>query len=71
MLKPGDVVDVNEILAYYGEYLPEYEYVYGVVEYVEPYDETVLLIGIHNGPEISVQSDLEVNVYGQVPYVYV
>lgn len=33
MLKPGDVVDVNEILAYYGEYLPEYEYGFGVVEH--------------------------------------
>jgi len=59
MLKPGDVVDVNEVLAYYGEY----EYEFGIVEYVEPYDETVLLIGIVDGPEISV----EVDVYGQVP----
>ena len=65
MLKPGDVVDVNEILAYYGEYLPEYEYEFGVVEYIEPYDETVLLVGIVDGPEISVE--VEVDVYGQVP----
>ena len=67
MLNPGDVVDVNEILAHYGEYLPEYEYEFGVVEYIEPYDETVLLIGIHNGPEISVEHDLEVKTYEPEP----
>lgn len=67
MLKPGDVVDVNEILAYYGEYLPEYEYEFGVVEYIEPYDETVLLVGIVDGPEISVEHNLEVKTYEPEP----